>query len=284
MISELILIESETARNLQLEKFSHDQSEAILIQVKSLYFALWKGNKIISTNELVDFFELDSTATVRQVFNRHKQEFTSDGVKTIKGKDLRQVRDIMSRSSSAVNLTIWTPRAVLRLAMLLRDSEIAKVVRTSLLDIVEKVVPAQSEEIEKLKLQLELAKTQEKLLMSTQAIATLHSPEMVALVLGKPDAVITQVEEVPIVVTVDERGKAISQFDGVGITALAKRYGFGKNTKACRKWLESIGIAEEQWLTEPSLIKSKKLPREMLTWLDKQFAYKKGTRQTLIGE
>lgn len=145
-------------------------------------------------------------------------------------------------------------------------------------------IPTQSEEIEKLKLQLELAKTQEKLLSATSALATMHSVEMVALVLGNPDAVITQVKEVPTVVTVDDKGQAIAQFDGIGITALAKRYGFGNNTKSCRKWLESVGITDEQWLSEPALIKSKKLPRQMLTWLDKQFANKKGIRQTIIGE
>ena len=150
--------------------------------------------------------------------------------------------------------------------------------------IASEIIPKQSQEIEKLKLQLELAKTQEKLLSATSAIATMHSPEMVALVLGKPDAIVTQIKEVPTVITVDHRGNAIAQFDGIGIMALANRYGFGNNTKACRKWLESVGIKDEQWLTEPALVKSKKLPREMLTWLDKQFAHKKGTRQIIIGE
>ena len=103
-------------------------------------------------------------------------------------------------------------------------------------------------------------------------------------VLGKPDAIVTQIKEVPTVITVDYRGNAIAKHDGIGIMALAKRYGFGNNTKACRNWLESVGIKDEQWLTEPALVKSKKLPREMLTWLDKQFAHKKGTRQIIIGE
>jgi phage anti-repressor protein len=146
------------------------------------------------------------------------------------------------------------------------------------------IIPAQTQEIERLKLELELAKTQERLLATTSAITTLHGTEMVALILGKPDAIITKTERVETVVTVDNKGKAIAQFDGVGITYLAKRYGFGSNTKACRYWLESIGIGSSEWLTEPTLIKSQKLPRSILPKLDAQYAARTGVRQRLIGE
>jgi anti-repressor protein len=83
---------------------------------------------------------------------------------------------------------------------------------------------------------------------------------------------------------VDDRGRAIAKYDGIGITYLARRFGFGGNTKACRHWLETIGVSESQWLTEPSLIKAQKLPREILPWLDHQYASRQGTRQGLLGE
>jgi anti-repressor protein len=57
--------------------------------------------------------------------------------------------------------------------------------------VIQQTIPAQAQEIEKLKLELELAKTQERLLTTTSAITTLHGSEMVALILGKPEAVIT---------------------------------------------------------------------------------------------
>jgi phage regulator Rha-like protein len=150
--------------------------------------------------------------------------------------------------------------------------------------VIQETLPAQAQEIEKLKLELELAKTQERLLTTTSALATMHGSGMVALILGKPDAIITKTERVETVVTVDGKGKAISSFDGVGITYLAKRYGFGSNTKACRYWLESIGIREEQWLSEPTLIKSQKLPRDLLPKLDALYAARTGVRQRLLGE
>jgi prophage antirepressor-like protein len=138
-------------------------------------------------------------------------------------------------------------------------------------------------ELERLKLELELAKTQERLLTTTSALATMHGSGMVALILGKPEAVITLTERVETVVTVDKKGKAIAQLDGVGISYLTRRYNF-KTTKTCRCWLESIGVSEAQWLSEPSLVISRKLPRSILPWLDAQYSARTGVRQRLIGE
>jgi hypothetical protein len=112
----------------------------------------------------------------------------------------------------------------------------------------------------------------------------MHGSQMVALILGKPEAIVTRTEKVETLVTVDGNGNAIAKYNGIGITYLAKRYGFGSNTKACRNWLESIGVSESQWLTKPSLVKAQKLPRETIPWLDRQYASRQGTRQGLIGE
>jgi anti-repressor protein len=149
--------------------------------------------------------------------------------------------------------------------------------------IIQQVIPAQAQEIERLKLELDLALTQERLMLTTQAIATMHGTQMVALILGKPDAVITRTEKVETLIAVDNRGRAIASFDGLSITYLTKRYSF-KNTQACRRWLESIGISDDRWLVEPTLIKTRKLPRELLPELDRQYATKQGVRQRLLGE
>jgi prophage antirepressor-like protein len=138
-------------------------------------------------------------------------------------------------------------------------------------------------ELERLKLELELTKTQERLMLTTSAIATMHGTQMVALILGKPDAVITIPERIETLVAVDKSGRAIASFDGLSITYLTKRYSF-KNTQACRRWLESIGIQDSQWLVEPALVKTRKLPRDLLPELDRQYAAKQGIRQRLLGE
>ncbi len=88
-------------------------------------------------------------------------------------------------------------------------------------------------------------------------------------------------------VTVDQHGRVVAKYDGVGITYLAQRYGFGKGTKAnnmCRAWLHSIGIRDEQWQSEQTAHNVQKLPRTALAQIDEQFAARRGTRQQLIGE
>jgi anti-repressor protein len=82
--------------------------------------------------------------------------------------------------------------------------------------VIKTVVPAQTQEIERLKLELDLAKTQERLLATTNAfakraggnLATLHGSDMLALMMGKPDAIVTRTERVETLVAVDGKGHA----------------------------------------------------------------------------
>ncbi|MGH2412671.1 MAG: hypothetical protein ACRDEA_03035, partial [Microcystaceae cyanobacterium] len=184
ILTESILIESKSARESQLSEISDHRAQEILLKVKSLYLALWQGTGIITTEQLAEFFEIETPATLRQVLNRHQEEFEADGVRTLRGKALKDVRDILSLTSTQANLTIWTPRAALRLGMLLQNSEIAKAVRTTLLNAVEKVIPAQAQENEHLKLELELIKAKQHYQDSAQAILTTNSPAMLAYLRG----------------------------------------------------------------------------------------------------
>ena len=154
----------------------------------------------------------------------------------------------------------------------------------------ETVIPAQSVEIEKLRLQLELSKSelarnqcQERLLSAAQ-ILSYHNPGLAALALGRPDVVIEK--ERPVTVIQDAYGRS-ETYDGATITELAKRYGFGKGKKAndqCREWIRSMGITQDQWIEEPAARITYKLPKEMLTILDQRFSQGRGQRQRLVGE
>ena len=154
----------------------------------------------------------------------------------------------------------------------------------------EVVVPAQDAELEKLRLELELSKSelarnqcQERLLSAAQML-NYHNPGLAALALGKPDAIV-EVEK-PVTVIVDAYGRP-EKYDGVTITELSKRYGFGKGTKAnkqCREWIKSMGVDDDQWIDEPAAHVTKKLPREMLSLLDQSFQSGRGERQRLVGE
>ena len=83
-------------------------------------------NRTVKDTELIrDYFPVSKAA------KRHRDEFQSDGLKVLRGEDLELVMDKLSITNKTRNLTIWNPRATLRLGYLLRDSEIAKAVRTT---------------------------------------------------------------------------------------------------------------------------------------------------------
>ena len=198
ILSDSVLIESKSARENRLKNVSHDRANEILSKIKTLYAALWQGIGASTTEQVVEFYETKTDA-VESALRRYRSEFESDGLKTLKGRQLRSFKDVSApkaESSKAPSLIIWTPRAALRLGMVLRDCALAASVRTSLLDAVEKVLPAQNQEIERLKLELELAKTHERLVLTTNAILAMHGSGMVARILGKPDAVVERVTEV----------------------------------------------------------------------------------------
>lgn len=285
IVSESILVESKSARDIHLGQLSHDRAAEILQKVKALYFALWQGTSIATTEQVAEFYAVPAV-NIRKAIERHRQELESDGLKVLSGKALRQVSDTMSLTSSTPRITIHTPRSTLRLGMTLEESEVARAVRTSLLDAVEKVIPAQAEEIERLQLQLALSQSQERLMAASQILGSIN-PDLPLLIL-RPDVTVIE-RQVPVATTVlvDERNRAIAQYDGVGISHLAQRYGFGKGKRAndaCRAWLHSVGVSESQWVEEPTAHITRKLPRHILSWLDQQFAAKQGNRQRLLGE
>lgn len=295
-ISDLVLIESKAARNDHLSKISHDRSQEILLKVKGLYFALWQGTGVTTTDQVAEFYEVP-VETVKTALSRHKDEFTEDGLRELKGKDLKALRDAGSDAlklpESTTRLNAWTPRAALRLGMTLEKSEVARQVRTSLLDAVEEVLPIQSEKIkqlelenENLRLKQDVAKVQERLIARSELLA-LTAPQLATAILCPEVTVIEKVEVKEVTVMVDPAGQPVAQYDGMSITQLAKRYGFGsgrKATDACKSWLLSLGVKQDEWVPEPMARVTWKLPREKLKALDQEFLARGGNRQKLIGE
>ena len=154
--------------------------------------------------------------------------------------------------------------------------------------LIQKVIPAQAQEIEKLKLQLEVAKAQketayaqERLLAASSALAIIN-PALPALVLGRPDAVVTKTEVVEKTVLVNDRGKAISTYEGISKTKLAKRYGM-KRASDIVHWLKSIGKED---ILKPGLTATacQYVPSSEIPELDRLWASRIGSRQFVIGE
>ncbi|MEW2129170.1 restriction endonuclease [Streptomyces sp. NPDC005435] len=132
MIDQTALLESRALRSSVLERTD------VLDRVKTL--ALLPDGLHVTTAMVAGYFGV-SVEAVRQVKARHREELSQNGMVTLQGRDLREFkRDILSRYPGSYpqprsGLTLYSRRAVLNIAMLLRDSEVARRVRTYLLDM-----------------------------------------------------------------------------------------------------------------------------------------------------
>ncbi|MFD6026636.1 restriction endonuclease [Streptomyces griseoluteus] len=132
MIDETVLLESKTLRTSALDRVE------VLDRVKTL--SLLPDGLHVTTAMVATYFGVTVEA-VRQLKARHRKELTVNGMITLRGSDLAEFkRDILSRYPGSYpqprsSLTLFPRRAVLNIAMLLRDSEVARRVRTYLLDV-----------------------------------------------------------------------------------------------------------------------------------------------------
>lgn len=160
-MNDLILIESQSARTEKMNGLTDTNATDHLNKAKALTMALHQGTGAATTEQMSEYYEV-SFETVKTVVLRHKDELASDGLKVVSGQELKDVRFNMNLTSDkAPSLTIWTPRAALRLGMLLRDSAIAKAVRTVLLNIVESTPQPRTDNafaIRKIDLKIEIAR------------------------------------------------------------------------------------------------------------------------------
>jgi len=232
ILSDSVLVESKSARDHQLERMPHEAAHSILEKVKGLYFALWHGVGVSTTEQMKGFYEV-SVDTVRSAFKRHKGEFVSDGVRELTGKELKSLRDIghgiVQLPESTTRALIWTPRSALRLGLVLEDSAVAKAVRTSLLDSVEHVIPALVHENERTKLELQLMRAKQKYQDSGYAIQLSTSAATLAWLRGEtpPPPRIEYVDRF-----LDSRtGKEVGSISGRSLTQLIADVGLNPKSK-----------------------------------------------------
>lgn len=110
-----------------------------------------------TTQQVADFYGVDYTV-ITTIVNRKNQEFEQDGCTVFKvaeiknllssqlttleksrGKVIAKLKDGSEVQIATRGLRLFPKRAILRVGMLLRDSEVAQEVRTQLLNIEEKV-------------------------------------------------------------------------------------------------------------------------------------------------
>lgn len=145
--------------------------------------------------------------------------------------------------------------------------------------IIKEVIPAQSERIQELKLELELTKAKTYYMDRRDAIRLIHGAEVLALLDGRPDIVIEKVEKV-IETIICKDGRNVS-FEGRSTAELGKELGF-KTGKELERWLEKNGhshlVCQGLRVNQASYI-----PTENLKEVKQLFSRHKNC-QLLIGE
>ncbi|MFD5110869.1 restriction endonuclease [Streptomyces sp. NPDC058391] len=126
MINEAILLESRTLREGVAERTD------VLDRVKAL--SLLPDGMHVTTAMVAVYFQVGIEA-VKSLVKDHREELDSHGYRVLTGPALRSFKDLSGIRSHSPSLAIFSRRAVLNVAMLLRDSEVARQVRTYLLDM-----------------------------------------------------------------------------------------------------------------------------------------------------
>lgn len=148
---------------LESKEIREKLSERIEVLDKVKELLLLSIGQYATTELVAQYYEV-TVETVKMQLNRNKDEFLSDGYKVWKRKELMNLDSnlnllskkgtfsIVDKEGNEIltapntGLALWTPRSILRLGMLLRDSKIAKEVRTQLLNVTE-VAKEKDEEI-----------------------------------------------------------------------------------------------------------------------------------------
>ncbi|MFE4691657.1 hypothetical protein ACFRH6_16540 [Streptomyces sp. NPDC056749] len=135
MPTEVALLESPALRVEQMGRVE------ALDKVKNL--VMLPDGIHLRTEDVARYFEV-STEVIKKLTQRHRAEVEENGLRLLRGAELRIFhRDMVSLwggeqaasyPQAPTQLTLYTRRTVLDVAMLLRDSDIARSVRTHLLD------------------------------------------------------------------------------------------------------------------------------------------------------
>ena len=126
MINETVLLESKSLRESALGRTE------VLDRVKTL--SLLPDGVHVTTAMVATYFEVGITA-IRALVLDHRAELEASGYRVLAGTELSYFKQLSGIQSRTPTLALFPRRAVLNVAMLLRDSEIARQVRVYLLDM-----------------------------------------------------------------------------------------------------------------------------------------------------
>lgn len=123
--NELVLIESPTARRQYGNRID------VLEKVRAVPFL--PDDLHVTSEGVAAFFDVD-TKTIEKVVERNRDELEANGFRILDGQQLTDMKSVCGIRSRARSLALFDRRTLLNVAMLLRDSEVARQVRRHLLD------------------------------------------------------------------------------------------------------------------------------------------------------
>ncbi|WP_239405423.1 hypothetical protein [Frankia sp. Cj3] len=130
-VTEIALTESQSLRSGYAERTD------ALDKVKAL--AMLPGDLHMTTEMVASYFEVDIEA-IKKVVQRNREELTKNGLRVLRGEELRIFKQESEGQPvphfiGAPALTLFTRPAILNVGMLLTESDIAKKVRSYLLEV-----------------------------------------------------------------------------------------------------------------------------------------------------
>lgn len=125
MFNEAALLESRTLR-----EGVRDRTD-VLDRVKAL--SLLPDGAHVTTAMVATYFQVGVKAIESLVLD-HREELEASGYRVLAGTELTSFKEVSGIQSHARALALYARRTVLNVAMLLRDSNVARQVRTYLLD------------------------------------------------------------------------------------------------------------------------------------------------------
>lgn len=186
-------VEDRALRDSAIERLE------VLDKVKMLFIV--PGLGMVTSQQVAEYFEVDRNV-LRVCVHNNKEELSGDGVRNLSAAEFQALNDVMPKRKSkgtivladqfghefavsTATTTCYTKRAILRLAMLLRDSRIAREVRTQLLNVFERATSDQRtaaiEEEEALVLKIYHSEDQQERLEAAQGLKRIHTARVDAL-------------------------------------------------------------------------------------------------------
>ena len=106
-------------------------------RVKALTSFLLPKDFGATTEQVANYFEVGSISAIKSLVHDNKDELVENGLRNATKEELSSLKELGCISKNTSSITLFSRRGILNIAMLLRDSQVAKTIRSVLLDATE---------------------------------------------------------------------------------------------------------------------------------------------------